>query len=158
MDKEDVVTSEWLMLKLKLQDPGHLMPRADSLEKTLMLGKIEGRRRRGRQRMGWLDGTLTQCRIYICTLFSYTYIYAHNGVELSHKSEWNNAICGNMDGSTDDHTQWSKPDGDKDYATSRICGISKKMIQMILLTKQTDSQKYKPNLWLAKWKEGWGIN
>ena len=44
------------MLKLKLQYFGHLMPRADSLEKTLMLGKIEGGRRRGRQRMRWLDG------------------------------------------------------------------------------------------------------
>ena len=47
---------EGLMLKLKLQYFGHLMRRADSLEKTLMLGKIEGRRRRGRQRMRWLDG------------------------------------------------------------------------------------------------------
>ena len=45
-----------LMLKLKLQYFGHLMRRADSFEKTLMLGKIEGRRRRGRQRMRWLDG------------------------------------------------------------------------------------------------------
>ena len=44
------------MLKLKLYSFGHLMQRADSLEKTLMLGKIEGRRRRGRQRMRWLDG------------------------------------------------------------------------------------------------------
>ena len=47
---------EGLMLKLKLQYLGHLMRRADSFEKTLMLGKIEGRRRRGRQRMRWLDG------------------------------------------------------------------------------------------------------
>ena len=47
---------EGLMLKLKLQYFGHLMQRADSLEKTLMLGKIEDRRRRGRQRMRWLDG------------------------------------------------------------------------------------------------------
>ena len=47
---------EGLMLKLKLQNFGPLMQRADSLEKTLMLGKIEGRRRRGRQRMRWLDG------------------------------------------------------------------------------------------------------
>ena len=47
---------EGLILKLKLQHFGHLMQRADSLEKTLMLGKIEGRRRRGRQRMRWLDG------------------------------------------------------------------------------------------------------
>ena len=45
-----------LMLKLKLQYVGHLMRRADSFEKTLMLGKIEGRRRRGRQRIRWLDG------------------------------------------------------------------------------------------------------
>ena len=44
------------MLKLKLQYFGHLMRRADSFENTLVLGKIEGRRRRGRQRMGWLDG------------------------------------------------------------------------------------------------------
>ena len=47
---------EGLMLKLKLQYFGHLMQRADLLEKTLMLGKIEGRRRRGQQRMRWLDG------------------------------------------------------------------------------------------------------
>ena len=47
---------ERLMLKLKLQYFGHLIPRADSLEKTLMLGKTEGGRRRGRQRMRWLDG------------------------------------------------------------------------------------------------------
>ena len=47
---------EGLMLKLKLQYFGYLMRRSDSLEKTLMLGKIEGKRRRGRQRMRWLDG------------------------------------------------------------------------------------------------------
>ena len=47
---------EGMMLKLKLQYFGHLMQRVDSLGKTLMLGKIEGRRRRGRQRMRWLDG------------------------------------------------------------------------------------------------------
>ena len=47
---------EGLMVKLKVQYFGRLMRRADSFEKTLMLGKIEGRRRRGRQRMGWLDG------------------------------------------------------------------------------------------------------
>ena len=47
---------EGLVLKLKLQCFGHLMGRTDSMEKTLMLGKIEGRRRRGRQRMRWLDG------------------------------------------------------------------------------------------------------
>ena len=47
---------EGLVLKLKLQYFGHLMQRDDSLQKTLMLGKIEGRRRRGRQRMRWLDG------------------------------------------------------------------------------------------------------
>ena len=49
-------SSEGLMLKLKLQYFGHLMRRADSFEKTLMLGKIESRRKRGRQSMRWLDG------------------------------------------------------------------------------------------------------
>ena len=49
---------EVLMLKLKLQYFGHLLQRADSFEKTLMLGKIEGRRRRGRQRVRWLDGII----------------------------------------------------------------------------------------------------
>ena len=49
-------SSEGLLLKLKLQYFGHLMGRADSLENTLMLGKIEGRRRRGQQRMRWLEG------------------------------------------------------------------------------------------------------
>ena len=52
------MSMEGLMLKLKLQYFGHLMQRTDSFEKTLMLGKIEGRRRRGRQRMRWLDGIM----------------------------------------------------------------------------------------------------
>ena len=55
-DTSPGISLEGMMLKLKLQYFGHLMRRADSLEKTLMLGKIEGRRRRGRQRMKWLDG------------------------------------------------------------------------------------------------------
>ena len=50
------ISLEVMMLKLKLQCFGHLMQRSDSLEKTLMLGKIEGRRKRGQQRMRWLDG------------------------------------------------------------------------------------------------------
>ena len=50
------ISLEGMMLKLKLQFSGHLMQRVDSLEKTLMLGGIEGRRRRGQQRMRWLDG------------------------------------------------------------------------------------------------------
>ena len=50
------ISLEGMMLKLKVQYFGHLMQRVDSLEKTLMLGGIEGRRRRGRQRMRWLDG------------------------------------------------------------------------------------------------------
>ena len=50
-------SSEGLMLKVKLQYLGHLMQRADSLERTLILGKIGGRRRRGQQRMRWLDGS-----------------------------------------------------------------------------------------------------
>ena len=56
---------EGLMLKLKLQYFGHLMQRADSFEKTLMLGKIEGRRIRGRQRMRWLDGIINSMEMSV---------------------------------------------------------------------------------------------
>ena len=60
------ISLEGMMLKLKLQYFGHLMQRANSLEKTLMLGKIEGKRRRGQQRMRWLDGITSSVAMYGC--------------------------------------------------------------------------------------------
>ena len=59
---------EGLLLRLKLQYFGHLMRRVDSLEKTLMLGKIEGRKRRGRQRMRWLDGITDSMHVSLSEL------------------------------------------------------------------------------------------
>ena len=77
-------TLEELMLKLKLQYFGHLMQRTDSLEKTLMLGKIEGGRRRGRQRMRWLDGVT-----------DLMYVSLSNIRELVvGRKAWHAAVCG----------------------------------------------------------------
>ena len=84
------------MLKLKLQYFGHLMQRADSLEKTMMLGKIEGRRRRGQQRMGWFDGITNAMNMHLGKLQEM----------VRNREAWHAAAHGDTPGHLDTTPKW----------------------------------------------------
>ena len=89
---------EGLMLKLKLQYFGHLMWRTDSLEKTLMLGKIEGRRRRGWQRMRWLDGITDSMDMSLNKLWE----------TVKDREAWYTAVHGSQKAECDLETKWQR--------------------------------------------------